>query len=163
MNWSKLLYTASVFLGLVSTFWGVLLYEKTFIKVEILMYSGLILSLIYFLIIHKHYKKTFGTSSFVFPFFQSVFSVGCFVISLMLGINYTLSSDKHKVKQYKVEETGQLGGRSKQAFSLVNSKGLDKKIIFKRGTRIHTSNFIKLDISEGFFGFDVIKKRSIVK
>lgn len=162
INWSKVFYTTSLFLGLGSLLWGYSIYENTFIKGEVLIYIGLILSTVYFFLIKKHYIKVYKTSSLIYPFFQSMLSIGCLCLSLMLIIHYNISSHIYSIQKYKVIDTGQLA-KSKQAYGIINYKGLNKPVIFKRGRKINLSNYIELDISKGFFGFDIIKKKNIVE
>jgi hypothetical protein len=64
-------------------------------------------------------------------------------------------------KELKIEKIGSYSGRSKQTWAMVNYKGTMEQFEFKRGTQMELSNRIGLEISKGFFGFDIIRKIKI--
>ncbi|TCI84527.1 hypothetical protein [Tenacibaculum sp. M341] len=160
---SKFIYTASFFIGLVMMLWGILIYESTFIDKKLLIILCLIPSLIVFVLIRDHYNNTYSVVSSFYAFAASIVSAGFLIISLFLICNFYFASDKSITKTYIVSEIGKLSGSSKSKYIYINHKDLSKQLILKKNTSIKKGNKIKIEISKGLLGLDVIRNKKIIE
>ena len=160
---SKIIYTLSIFTGLLVAIFGLKIYEDTLISIWILILLSTISTTIGFYFIKAHYKKTYNVNSDLYPFFQSLFSIGLITVSLFLIINKQLAEIDHLNKQFEVQKIGHFSGRSKQTYAMINYDGLKKQLLFKQETDIVIRDIIQLLVTKGYFGYDVIIKKSILK
>jgi hypothetical protein len=121
----------------------------------------LIPSLVFYFFFANHYSKTFKVKFAIYPLAQSIFSVGLLTFALFLFLNKHFAESASISKELKIEKIGSYSGRSKQTWAMVNYKGTMEQFEFKRGTQMELSNRIELEISKGFFGFDIIRKIKI--
>ncbi|CAL2082835.1 conserved membrane protein of unknown function [Tenacibaculum sp. 190524A02b] len=158
----KIFFTASIFLGFVSMFFGIIYYEKTFINGMFLVFVAIIPSLLYFLFINKKYKEVYNSTLVIYPLMQSVFSIGFLIVSLILFVNCYFSSVESNMITRKIIHAGKQGGRGKQSYGIIKYKGIEKKILFNKDVIIKKSAYIKMKVSKGGLGFYIIKNKQIV-
>ena len=158
----KTIYTITFFIGFSSAIWGIKRYELTFVNSTLLLVIGYISTLITFFLIRKHYSEVYQVGGNFNPFFQSLCSSGLLTISLLLIINYELASSVGRIETHRIEQVGSNGGRGKQPYAVVIRNGRSKKLIFSRKTNLKESYHLELAVHEGFFGWDIVKKKKII-
>lgn len=161
-NWTHI-YGITAFIGIVSAIWGHQIYLLTVINSLWLIFISLIPSIILFLVIRKHYLSVHDTRKNLWPFLNSLFSVGFLVTSLLLIMNYKFASPEVKTMTFDIHESGKLGGRARKPYVIIQYGKSTKKLVFKNNSSIEPTNRIRLVTSEGLFGFEVILSQEIIK
>jgi hypothetical protein len=159
----KVIYTAFSFIGMLLLICGVELYNLTFIHPFWLILLIVIPTIPLYIIIRKHYSILYGTSGFLFPLMQSLFSAGFTIVSLFLIMNYHLANTNEKSRVYDIETTGKLGGKHHKPYAVIKKGSRTKKLVFKRNPTILPDDQIRLVTAKGFFGFEVILKQEVVR
>lgn len=142
-------------------------FEQTLIRIEYLVVFYLIGFLIYFL--SKKKLSTISNWNNFNNIFFCVVVVGTNLTVLCLGLNLLFASQKTKVESFPiVRKTSIPGGkynRSKRTLVIIfetkfnDTKRLTFTIDYKK--QIEKSNMIELQLSEGLFGFEIIRSTKL--
>lgn len=142
-------------------------FEQTLIRIEYLVVFYLIGFLIYFLS-KKKLSKISNWNNFNNIFF-CVVVVGTNLTALCLGLNLLFASQKTKIELLpivrKTDIPGSKYNRSKRTPAIIFETKFNEtkrvKFTIDHKTQIEKSNMIELQLSEGLFGFEIIRSTKL--
>ncbi|SUX48662.1 hypothetical protein [Chryseobacterium indoltheticum] len=142
-------------------------FEQTLIRIEYLLFFYLIGFLTYFLS-KKKLSKISNWNNFNKAIF-CIIVVGANLTALCLGLNLLFASQKTKIESFSIlRKTNIPGGkynRSKRTPAIIfetkfnDTKRLTFTIDYKK--QIEKSSMIELELSEGLFGFEIIRSTKL--
>ena len=143
------------------------LYEKTIIRLEIIL-SFYIIGAILFIIFYNKLKKISIWNNFNNLIF-CISVVGNLLSSSLLGLNYYFAENNSKIIEFKIQEKKEAVGpkynRSKKSPIIIiqveNSYTKEIKFSRKQYEKWKTAKFVELELSKGLFNFPVIRNKSL--
>lgn len=160
------------FSGAILIIWEINIYRETFIPV----YIPLSIWLLTGILITPFFKKTFniycfnqytpGKTSMFFHYMSNVVSFGGILVFFFMWINRACNDNEKNVVVLPVVSNGHLS-RSKGSCGLpyvhVIYQDMEKELIFSCGTEVENFDKVYVETVGGFFGFDVITRKTLVE
>lgn len=168
----KIWYTTTLFIGLVLMYFMLNIYNLTIIKPIILVSIILALSLVAFMLIKNHYRKTYSKNSLFYPIFQSILSWGFIACYLFMATNYYLADSTNKVYRLRIKKKGMItsGGvetwdSKPYPYIIVDYSGCEKTLDYTSAytDKVNAADSVEITASKGAMGFDVIKGRTLIQ
>ncbi|WP_295123718.1 hypothetical protein [uncultured Chitinophaga sp.] len=133
--------------------------ESTMVPIKVTVLAWGLTGLVMTIVLRKAFMLYFPV---VFLFFQLVFNTvvfGGLVIALLLSANYYLAPVATSVVTERIVSSGITKSRrgSARPFVKINYVGIEKRIKCDRGTNLKGYHKVKLTISKGFLGYDIIR------
>jgi len=169
-NFKSNLLGALFFVGSALTIWEIYIYEVTFISV----YIPLNIWLLTGVIITPLFKKTFniycfnpytpGNTHLLFHYFFNIVSFGGIVVFLFMLTNQAFRGQSESQLYVPIISYGQLATSSNSCgnpYVHIIYKEEEKELIFPCGTPVEKSRRVRINVSKGLWGFDVIKDQTL--
>ncbi|WP_223606211.1 hypothetical protein [Chryseobacterium sp. OSA05B] len=163
----SILFNAILFIALLLNLVNLKLFEKTIIPIKIIatFYALGILSFILF----KNKLKELSPWNPINNFILCLFVVGSCTTVSFLGINYYFAEKATENRTCKIIRKTEIQGpkynRGKKTPAVIieTKKNSTKRIEFKRSMRakIDEAHFLELELSNGFFNFDIIRNTKL--
>ncbi len=146
------------------------IYRVTIINKSILLIIILIAGLLAFILNWSRYNKTYPSTGIILHLAQSIISWGFISAYVFMAINYYFAGREISESMYpiKSKSTMSAGRRTylRNPTVKIDFDGIEKELVFQRlaTTVVKSADSVKIDIREGFFGFDVLQSyEAIVK
>ena len=163
---TDLIFTFLFLTSIALTIWGIEIYRITVIEIKYLFALVAIGTIVSFPITLYLYKGCY-----------SIFSIFLFSIAIGGGLSYfgflylnkTLADKELLTDEFQITETGNLGRGKKsncaQPYAYIDFNGFNKQLIFYCEYEKSISNYSKVSAtySEGFFSFEVIHSKRLIK
>jgi hypothetical protein len=170
---NKRVYKLLFIFGLLLLFLQYLLFKKTSIDINIIIslifFSGLV-GLYYDLKKYSFTYKIDGYLSYFLSFLQSAVTLGGIVGLVFLSMIFFLADGIATKKEYKIIKRHSVSGRKfqrnerKPVFTIqFNNKEKDIKYSNTYFNEMDKFKSIIIESQEGFFGFEIIKKKTLNK
>ena len=168
---SDIVYGVPFFTGLILQIFAVDVFRLTFISQKVTVGLYLISGIIGFFLLQQKIQGNFKNKilDLLISLTYCIVSIGGILIFILLAGNYYLSNHNTTKQRFDIVKTGTLGkGRSSSCFQPyvdIEKNGLTKEIIFKCNLSNDITNYKNLDltISEGGFGFDIIRDKRLIE
>ena len=140
-------------------------FDKTFIKTEIVFFLGLFGGLVGTAIVKALYRK--HNLPFWIILIYGMFSGAAIPIFLVVVPNYCLRGNETFKKELDIVRTEKKPSgrnRCKVLYAVLIYKDIEKEVLFPCEYENSISNFkkVRLELSEGFLGFEIIEKEELV-
>jgi hypothetical protein len=166
-NQKKTFYKFIFIGGIFSMVFGVHLFRKTTIDVEILVIGILVVGLFSTIFILKDFQNIFNYSSrvslYLFSMVQGIGSWGFLCCTFFLVSNFYLASQEYKEENFDIISYSSLPGRKyhrdeRKPTVKIIFKGKEKELIFanKYYGRIKFYKTVNLSIRQGYWNYDII-------
>ncbi len=158
----KILFFVFLFLILI----GIYIYRRTLIESYLLWrlsFIGVAIGAILSFILFSDYKELFSTILFC-----SIIGAGLFYFAPLI-LNRVFADEKVKNETFEIISTGNLGrGRSSRCrspYAIINFPPIKKELVFPCVYEKTIGNFkkVRLEYSEGLFGFTVVRKQTLIE
>ncbi|RBL93505.1 hypothetical protein [Chitinophaga flava] len=170
-NFYQNVYIFLLVIGIILLVLAYLLYRRTFISP--LMPLGVLVAAgsIAFLLVHKHYNRVYGIRGIFYALSNSLLSYGGIVCFLFLLINYSAadSVDQGLIlpiqkKHIAVDSTGRITSMEKPSV-IIHHQGVDKELVFdfSKYPKVIVADYVVVDYSRGYFGYDILHSFDIVE
>ncbi|WP_348810867.1 hypothetical protein [Flavobacterium maritimum] len=164
---NSIIFNVLFFLSLILNFINLKLYEKTIIRIEIILVFYAI-GILFFMMFKNNLKKISpwnDFNNFVFSFLV----VGSYLTIIFLGANYSFSKKQTELKTYEIVRKTEINGgkynrNNKTPAVIINTENNDtKRIEFKRNlkNKVDFSNSLELTLSKGLFNFYIIRNAEL--
>ena len=146
--------------------WAVNIYRLTIVDTSVLYIVSAIGTVIAFLAIHFFIKSSY--SKFWTVFVSIVIGTGTFYFGLLF-LNQTFSGKEIMQEDFQIIKTGTLGRsrstRCFQPYAIIDFHGTEKQLVFYCDFEetMKKSSKVSLAYSKGFFGFDIIKSKQLLR
>ncbi|MFN1216515.1 hypothetical protein ACKW6Q_05955 [Chryseobacterium kwangjuense] len=144
------------------------MFEKTIIRLEIIAVLY-VLGTCSFFLFKKKLKELSSWNNFTAAIF-CLFVGGSYLTTFILGINYFFAEKKTENRIYKIVRKTEIIGpkydrkRKKPAAVIETGKNQTKRMEFNRDmkAKMDEAGFLELEVSEGFFNFEVIRGSKLI-
>jgi hypothetical protein len=157
--------------GIVLMVFAFLIYRRTFIPLLIPVGIICVTGLIAFVAIRRHYNRVYGIRGFFYALSNSLLAYGGMVSFLFLLVNYYGASNIDeglvlpvKRKHLAVDSTGRITAMEKPSV-IIHHQGVDKELVFDfpRYPQVIQAEYVVIDYSRGFFGYDILHSYDVVQ
>ncbi|NML36161.1 hypothetical protein HHL17_03025 [Chitinophaga sp. G-6-1-13] len=157
--------------GIVLMVLAYLIYRHTFIPLMIPVGIVFLTGLIAFVAVRKHYNRVYGIRGFFYALSNSLLAYGGTVSFLFLLINYYGASSVDeglvlpvKRKHLAIDSTGRITAMEKPSV-IIHHQGVDKELVFDfaRYPQVIQAEYVVIDYSRGFFGYDILHSFDVVQ
>lgn len=161
------LLLASIFIGSIFLIvWEIKIYQKTFVPLKIPFLIWLLTGLILTPILRKTLAVYLETNNMILQLVYSIMTCGGLLVSAFMLPNYYMANKETSVINKRIISTGSLGsskGGCRQPFIVINYDGLEKQLVYYCSTKVDQYQSVDLTISQGFFGFDIVRSSELKK
>nr|WP_295871594.1 hypothetical protein [uncultured Chitinophaga sp.] len=157
--------------GIILMVFAYLLYRHTFISLLIPAGVVLVAGMLAFVAVRKHYNRVYGIRGFFYALSNSLLAYGGMVAFLFLLINYYGASTVDeglvvpiKRKHLAIDSTGRITKLEKPSI-IIHHQGVDKELVFDfaRYPQVIAAEYVVIDYSRGFFGYDILHSYDVVQ
>lgn len=156
--------------GIMLTVIEIDIYRLTFIHVEILIaiwiISGVIVTPIFRNFFNIYFNQSPREIPIVFHVLYNIPTFGGIVIFLFMWTNYHYAKDDVKTITRPIQSSGWYANTRRgcgSAYAYIQYQDLKKELIFPCRTEIKKYDVIYIETAKGFWGFDIILSRSLLK
>ena len=156
----KTFYTVTLIIGLLLLMIEIGIFRQTVIPIKVPFTLTLASTLATFLIIQKDYRKTYKRQSWIFPFLQSLTSIGFMTCYLFMALNYFFAGHVSKMLTLPILSKHTIGTKNSQPAIEIDYLGLKKQLVFSgnESLQVDTATKVYLTVRNGLFGYDIIDK-----
>lgn len=163
----SIIFNAILFSALLLNLVNLKLFEETIISVKIIAIFYVLGVLIF--VLFKSKLEELSPWNHINNFIFCLFVVGSYSILSFLSINYYFAEKRTENKTYKIITKTEIQGtkynRSKKTPTVIikTEQNNTKRIEFTRSmkAKIDKANFLELELSNGFFNFDIIRSKKL--
>ncbi len=171
-NFKSNLLAGIFIIGVSLTVWEINIYRETFIP----LYTTLSIWILPSLITTPLFKKTFniycfnpyspGRTGLFWHYFYNIASFGGILLFLFMWTNQNFTDHKKNVLTTSITKYGHLAKSSRSCgdpYVHINYMNNEKELVFPCGTEIEKYNTVFIEVEKGFFGFDIITNKTLIK
>lgn len=162
---TKTFYFITAIIGMTVMIHGISLYQRSIIPFKMITFLTLMVTLVTFLFVKKPYQRVYHSGGLFFAFIQSFISFGFIACYLFISLNFYFQNSEVEQLNFEIVKKYKIGTRYWQAAIDINYKDKIKQLVFysSQKKQIDTSNYVQLTITQGLFGYDVLKKIELRK